>query len=673
MSQVQTQIFIRDNIPGKEILLNSIKDCISTHIIDKTFDISAYSLSDSTRLGFVYENNIPFIPFGKGQLIINDITFIFFSRDFFNLISQTVNRLDIDLITCELYNTTFISEVFSLKTILPNVNINYSLNTTGGKILSDWITESNDISIKNIYFNSNIDNYVFALGGGSNDHSAFIRNDFSVWTFGFNVYGQLGDGTTLDSNTPLKVPGIIGVAHVACGSGHTIVVTNTGDVWGFGKNQYGQLGNGTIDTAYVPFKLTTINSAKYVACGYDVTVIVKYDGSVWAFGDNLYGQLCDGTSENYRTLPIQMQTEGINNIIQVTCGSSFTIVLTSDGNMYGVGDNSFGQLGIGPTPTSTTSFIQISLSGIISIASGSNHTIAVKNDGTVYGFGLNDDGQIGITTLNYSNVPVQIAGIISGIYAAAGRSHSVILLDNGTVNTIGYNYYGELGTGDTLSYDTVQTLLGANNIISVSAGNQHTAILRNDGTMQIVGYGEHGQLGDGSYDNQTGLMNVLTTGSNGKVFRIFDADISSTFCVRQNNLVSTKNGLTQIQNIKSGDIVHGENNEEIIVKYNIKMTIPTRKFIKIKKNAFEKNVPRNDLFIVPGHPVKYKSEEINCDKLVGTVNGVLNGSLHKPYYVYCLCTEERVFVNIEGVPVCTRTEKSWNEITNKKRIFWTKQ
>jgi hypothetical protein len=214
------KIFVRKNIPGHSTFISSIKEDISYYVIDDN-NLEGYSIQNCSRVGFVYDNLLlPNIPFGNGILSSNGYDFQYFTKELFDLLSQASSPINIDLITCNMNSAKFINEVAKMKVLLPNVDINYSLNKTGGLIGDDWITESNGMSLKNIYFNSNIDNYKYSLGSG-NFHSAFIANDGSVWTYGTNFYGQLGNGTTIDSNVPVPT-GITNAVFVSCGFLHTI-------------------------------------------------------------------------------------------------------------------------------------------------------------------------------------------------------------------------------------------------------------------------------------------------------------------------------------------------------------------------------------------------------------------------------------------------------------------
>jgi hypothetical protein len=295
-------------------------------------------------------------------------------------------------------------------------------------------------------------------------------------------------------------------------------------------------------------------------------------------------------------------------------------------------------------------------------------------------FGDNSYGQLGNGSTTSSTIPVQVSGITTGIFIAGGASHTVVLDSDGTIKTFGLNTAGELGDGTTTNSLTPVQMVNISNATSIAAGALHTIVLKSDGSLWAVGNNYFGQLGIGiglsSLTPFTTPVRVsLTPGQ--KVYRVFDAIQGNIVCIHEDNLVRTNRGTIPIKDVFENDIVYDEKNNEVRVKYNIKVLVARKQFVKIAKGSLIENSPKispeNDLYIVPGHPIKYNDEEVSCEKLVGKVVGVTKCTLSEPHFVYCLCTDERTFVNIENVFVCTRTEESWNELTKKFRILWKKQ
>ena len=255
---------------------------------------------------------------------------------------------------------------------------------------------------------------VKAIASGTYHHFA-IKNDGTLWAWGYNEYGQLGNGTTTSSHEkPVQVSGISDIVAVAGGEGHTIALKSDGTVWTWGWNNYGQLGNGTKGTnEYIPIQVNELSNVTAIAASWYWSFALKSDGTLWGWGYNAWGQLGDGT-RNDRSSPIQ-SGGGLSDIIAIA-SSDFTLVLRKDGTVWGWGSNNGGlgnnidrgQIAYDP--------LQISgINNVIAIAAGDAHALALKSDGTVWAWGSNYYGQIGNgeggddgETALYVDTPVQV-------------------------------------------------------------------------------------------------------------------------------------------------------------------------------------------------------------------------------------------------------------------------
>jgi alpha-tubulin suppressor-like RCC1 family protein len=347
------------------------------------------------------------------------------------------------------------------------------------------------------------------IGGGAG-HTVALGADGKVWAWGQNGVGQLGDGTTTDRHSPVRVSGLSNVVGIAAGRLHTVALKSNGTVWAWGYNFDGELGDGTIDTRYSPVQVSGLSGVIAIAAignGY-FTVALKADGTVWAWGDNSYGQLGDGTTTKRLNA---VQVSGLSGVIAISGGFVHTLALKADGTVWAWGNNGYGQLGDGTT-TERHSPVQVSgLSGVGGIGAGYRHSVACRSDGTAWAWGYNLYGQVGDGTTTTRSNAVQVSGL-SGVSAvAAGQYHTVALKSNGQVWACGYNNYGQLGDGTTTQRLTpVQTSVatGLTGASAIAAGINHNVALKTDGTIWTWGYNANGQLGDGTTTSRSSPVMV---------------------------------------------------------------------------------------------------------------------------------------------------------------------
>jgi RHS repeat-associated protein len=289
---------------------------------------------------------------------------------------------------------------------------------------------------------------VTAVAGGW-VHSLALRADGTVAAWGADNVYQLGDGPlTANVATPKTVAGLSGVVAIAAGSGHSVALKADGTVWAWGGNASGQVGDGTLTNRQTPFRVPGLSGVTAIAAGFDFTLALKGDGTVWSWGANASGQLGDGTTTQ-RSVPVRVGTLIGVTAIAANSGGAHGIALKSDGTVSAWGLNSNGQVGDNST-TNRTSPVPVTISGAVaSIASGARHTLAVKTDGTALAWGLNDHYQLGDGTVTQRLTPVAVTGLGGVATLAAGFSSSLASKTDGTTTVWGYNSDGQLGTGNT--------------------------------------------------------------------------------------------------------------------------------------------------------------------------------------------------------------------------------
>ena len=287
---------------------------------------------------------------------------------------------------------------------------------------------------------------------GAYKSSLFLKNNGTVWACGFNANGQLGDGTTIDKSTPVQVSPAWGgsITAVAAGRDHSLFLKNDGSVWACGWNIYGQLGDGTGINQSIPVQTSPAwgGSITAVSGGGTHSLFLKNNGTVWACGLNDSGELGDGTTTQ-RLTPVQVS--GLTGITAVAAGWNHSLFLKNDGTVWACGYNLYGQLGVGTTINKSTPVQVSGLNGITAVAAGFWYSLFLKNDGTVWACGHNAQGQLGDGTTISKSTPMQVSGLTGITAVAAGAYYSLFLKNNGTAWACGSNNYGQFGDGTTIS------------------------------------------------------------------------------------------------------------------------------------------------------------------------------------------------------------------------------
>jgi alpha-tubulin suppressor-like RCC1 family protein len=354
---------------------------------------------------------------------------------------------------------------------------------------------------------------VVAIAAGD-AHTVALKKDGTVWAWGDNSFDQLGvDPTTIQSTTPVQVLGFtvgVKIIAIAAGANHTVALDNNGKVWAWGNNDNGQLGIDpeTTGQSAIPVQIAGLTGVTAIAAGTGHTVALEKDGTVWALGDNDNGQLGDTNASRFTPVSVS----GLTGVTAIAAGAFHTVALKNDGTVLAWGSNSFGQLGDGSLIDSATPVSVSGLTGvkIIAIAAGVGHTVALKNDGTILDWGDNSSGQLGNgITLAQSSTPVPVSGLAGMVAITAGSGHTVALKKDGTVWAWGANNGPQLGNTDTTGSAAPSQVSGLTGVfISVAAGNSHTVALKDDGTAWAWGSNGNGQLGDSTTTDRIAPVQV---------------------------------------------------------------------------------------------------------------------------------------------------------------------
>ena len=326
---------------------------------------------------------------------------------------------------------------------------------------------------------------VVAIAAGG--HSLALASDGTVWAWGVNGNGQLGDGTTHDRLTPVPVQNLSGVVAIAAGMNHSLALKEDGTVWAWGYNAHGQLGIGTTDAPLIPVQVHGLSGVVAIAAGSLHSLALMADGTVWAWGYNGDGELGDGTRTTQR-MPVLVRS--LRGVVAIAAGGGHSLALQADGTVWAWGYNAYGGCGDGlddtARPTIRVTPVPVThLSGVVAIAAGGGHCLALRADGTVWAWGLNTGtplpapggGQLGDGTLTHRSTPVQVVGLCEVVGIAAGGGHSLARTADDAVWAWGVNVYGQLGDGTTTARLTPVPVGGLTEVVALAAGYWHSLAL----------------------------------------------------------------------------------------------------------------------------------------------------------------------------------------------------
>ena len=406
--------------------------------------------------------------------------------------------------------------------------------------------------------------------------SAAIRgSDGRLFTWGYNAYGQLGDGTVTRRSNPVSVSSADSFVKIACGFYHTMAIRGSdGKLFGWGDNDAGQLGDGTVTRRSYPVSVNVVGSFINVVCGRGFTLARRCDGKVFSWGSNTYGQLgnqavlglaigasisypvsvcapqgifSDITSSWYTTLMLRKDgklfgcgvndngqlanntTENNNGLISISTADSFSkisggyyslaAIRGSDGRLFSWGYNGYGQLG---DNSMTNRSVPVSVStadSFVEIVGGHYMSIAIRGDGRLFSWGFNDNGGLGDNSKTSRSVPGSVNTTDSFVQIACGFTFAIgIRGSDGRLFSWGSNSVGQLGYNSTTERSVPGSVSTTDSFVDIAIGDMgHAMALRSDGRLFSWGYNAQGQLGDNSITNRSVPGSVSSADSFAKI------------------------------------------------------------------------------------------------------------------------------------------------------------
>jgi alpha-tubulin suppressor-like RCC1 family protein len=362
-------------------------------------------------------------------------------------------------------------------------------------------------------------------------HSLVLKADGTVWGFGYNLDGELGDNTTTTRPTAVQVSGLSSMRAISAGWWHSLAAKADGTAWAWGSNSNGQLGNNSTASSTVPVQVSTLTSGVVaVAGGSYHSLALKSDGTLWAWGRNADGELGNGT-QNGSLTPVQVS--GITTAVAIAAGDRFSVAALADGTVRAWGKNDAGQLGDGTNTTRTLPVTVVGLRGVTAVAAGYITSYAIETDGrptgTLWAWGSSWWGQIGDGTTQ-TGMTTPVAVLRDAVAVGAGLYHAAASARDGAIWAWGTND-GRLGDGSTTWKPAPSRVAILTNVGQVSAGDGHTVALRADGAEWSWGVNGFGQLGNGNTNSPYLLpaASGLTLAQNAALLADPDGDGLSTW------------------------------------------------------------------------------------------------------------------------------------------------
>jgi alpha-tubulin suppressor-like RCC1 family protein len=365
-----------------------------------------------------------------------------------------------------------------------------------------------------------------------------------VADWGSNEVGQMGNGTTTESNLRVGVSGLSGVTAIAGGNAYGLALMENGTVTAWGHNEFGQLGDGTTTgpgicpgfgentpCSTTPVPVSGLSSVTAIAAGGLHSLALLSNGTVMAWGDNESGELGDGSVGGYSDVPVEVK--GLTGVTAIAAGFGHSLALLSNGTVVAWGSNEFGQLGDGTTTNSDVPVAVSGLSGVTAIASGGERSLALLTGGTVVDWGEDRFGELGTGSgapetcgggAGCGTTPVAVSGLSGVTAVAGGYGHSLALLGDGKVMAWGVNYAGQLGNGTETDSEVPVEVTDLSGAKAIAAGRSQSLALLSDGKVMAWG---RPYLGDGpehgsssvpvEVENLSGVTAIAAGGDNGLV------------------------------------------------------------------------------------------------------------------------------------------------------------
>ena len=331
------------------------------------------------------------------------------------------------------------------------------------------------------------------------EHTVAVSNDGEVHSFGRNNKGQLGLGHNNDVSLPTPIPNLPKIMEVSCGDSFTVCIDKEGGLWSFGNNDHGQLGTGNTTNYNIPQKIEHIPPVRSVSCGYAHALIITNDSKLWSCGRNYERELCLGNSGGNQS---KYQQTSFEQISKISAGGIHSLFQNNKGEIFSCGYNKYGEVGLGHfnDPQIKVALIPNLPLNIVQFCSGYFHSLFLDFKGNVFSVGNNAQGQLGLGHNNNQNVLNQIPNIPPIQKISCIHNTSYLIDVDGNLWSFGDNGHGQLGHGDTAHRNIPTKINGLSNITQTVQGScgYHFLVKDSQNKIFVTGNNNYGQLGTGN-------------------------------------------------------------------------------------------------------------------------------------------------------------------------------
>ncbi|MCA0295791.1 MAG: hypothetical protein LCH96_10890 [Actinobacteria bacterium] len=339
-------------------------------------------------------------------------------------------------------------------------------------------------------------------------HTCVVTTKGAALCWGYNSWGQVGDGTTLGRSTPVGVTGLGSkVASISAGMYHSCAVTTKGKAFCWGYNGDGALGDNTATSSFTPVLVYGLDkNVKSISAGVLNSCVVTTKGKVRCWGNNTSGQLGDGTTTGSpKPVTVHGLTSGVTS---VSVGQEYACALKSSGKVVCWGANSEGQLGDNSTTNRVTPVTVHGLTKVKSLSVGYYHACATRTTGKAVCWGRNTEGELGNGTTTNSPKPVGVTGFSSkASVVKTGLAGSCLIKTSGSSYCWGPNNHGQVGDNTTTDRLVPVKVYNLGSTKRISVGYIHTCAITSSKSVKCWGDNSAGQLGNGT---TTGSLSPVT-------------------------------------------------------------------------------------------------------------------------------------------------------------------